>query len=782
MIPIGEFRQFSELQPAYRVLKPWWDVLMDYLSVAMLMIGVFGCTLQVNICENLVLKIMQIKIVCLPKGIQNLHNSISSSESNSLVTNKSAAPGILEMKGLKTNLDFQQYSYVNQMCYEVAIHWYTKYFPYLVLFHTLVFMLCSNFWFKFPGSCSKIEHFISILWKCFDSPWTTSALCNVSDEGSEDKITTKNNEDKTSVNQPTNQNALEMSLFESPTTDKAPVGALDKKEREQAKALFEKVKNFRHHVEGGVLLYSMYTCQTILKVTNFLFVIGYNSALTFEVEFTVLCNADLQGITGYTYFYCNRPMAYLFSKLSFFYLCVVGVYGFTCFFTIYWLFYGHLKEYSFECVRQEAGINDIPDVKNDLAFMFHIVDHYDSLFSKRMAIFLSETSENRLRQLNLNKEWNAEKLREKLETNACNLLELKLHMIPGLPDAVFEITELQSLRLEKMNNIMIPATIAQLNNLHALFLLQSTIKLHTAAFAFLMEHLQTLTVKFDNIQQIPLWIYGLSCLEELHLICSQSPDVAKNITFESFKNLNNLKHLFIKSQLSGIPQNVTDISLQLQRFSIHNEGIKLVIPNSLKKMVNLTVLELIQCNLGHVPNSIFSLRALKELNLEGNNLRSIQELASFQHLHNLTILKLWHNKIAKIPDHINKLTNLEQLNLSHNNIREIPHSLFLCSKLRYLDLSYNDICIIQPYIWMLQSLKYFSIKCNKVEIIPNELFLCRRLETLNLGKNKLHCLSPNIGNLEFLSHLDIKGNCIRALPPELGCCKSLNKNELIIED
>lgn len=45
---MAEFKQFTEQQPAFKVLKPWWDVLAEYLTVAMLMIGVFGCTLQVR--------------------------------------------------------------------------------------------------------------------------------------------------------------------------------------------------------------------------------------------------------------------------------------------------------------------------------------------------------------------------------------------------------------------------------------------------------------------------------------------------------------------------------------------------------------------------------------------------------------------------------------------------------------------------------------------------------------------------------------------------------------
>ncbi|KAI2588388.1 leucine rich repeat containing 8 VRAC subunit E, partial [Homo sapiens] len=172
MIPVAEFKQFTEQQPAFKVLKPWWDVLAEYLTVAMLMIGVFGCTLQVT----------QDKIICLPN--HELQENLSEAPCQQLLPRgiPEQIGALQEVKGLKNNLDLQQYSFINQLCYETALHWYAKYFPYLVVIHTLIFMVCTSFWFKFPGTSSKIEHFISILGKCFDSPWTTRALSEVSGE------------------------------------------------------------------------------------------------------------------------------------------------------------------------------------------------------------------------------------------------------------------------------------------------------------------------------------------------------------------------------------------------------------------------------------------------------------------------------------------------------------------------------------------------------------------------------------------------------------------------
>ncbi|XP_033476900.2 volume-regulated anion channel subunit LRRC8C [Epinephelus lanceolatus] len=778
MIPVMEFRQFSEQQPAFRVLKPWWDVFTDYLSVIMLMIGVFGCTLQV----------MQDKIICLPQRVPVPSENTSEVEVKSLLhlqPNISAIPK--EMTGLKTDLDLQQYSFINQMCYEKALHWYAKYFPYLVLIHTLVFMVCSNFWFKFPGSSSKIEHFISMLGKCFDSPWTTRALSEVSGENPEEKDHKKSATSRSNIIVSPGEGSLEKtqslrSIPEKIVVEKPSASVLDKKEGEQAKALFEKVKKFRLHVEEGDILYLMYVRQTVFKVFKFLLIIAYNSSLVNKVRNRVRCEVEIQDMTGYKDFECNHTMAHLFSKLSYCYLCLVAVYGLTSLYTSYWLFYRSLKEYSFEYVRQETGINDIPDVKNDFAFMLHMIDQYDPLYSKRFAVFLSEVSENKLKQLNLNHEWTPEKLRQRLQTNGNNRLELQLFMLPGLPDTVFELTELQSLKLEIINNVTIPASISQLEDLQELSLYQCSLKLHTTATSFLKENLKVLRVKFDDNRELPNWMYGLRSLEELYLTGSLSPDASKNIVLESLRELKCLKTLSLKSNLTKIPQSIVDVSSHLQRLYLHNDGTKLVMLNNLKKMTNLVELELVRCDLERIPHAIFSLTNLQELDLKENNLRSIEEIISFQHLRKLTCLKLWYNGIMYIPEHIKKLGSLERLYFSHNKIEILPSHLFLCNKLRYLDLSNNDIRFIPPEIGVLQSLQYFSVTCNKIENLPDELFFCKKLKTLKLGKNSLSILSPKISYLALLTYLDLKCNHFEFLPQELGCCRALKRSGLMVEE
>ncbi|KAK5909522.1 volume-regulated anion channel subunit LRRC8A [Gymnodraco acuticeps] len=773
MIPITELRYFVDTQPAYRILKPWWDVFTDYISIVMLMISVFGGTLQVT----------QDKMICLPcKWVVNetCKKNFNATLSESLFT---------EPKGIQYDLDRHQYNYVDAVCYENRLHWFAKYFPYLVLLHTLIFLACSNFWFKFPRTSSKLEHFVSILLKCFDSPWTTRALSETVVEESDPKPMKMNGsmDHKESVISEDVEASVPMlqrtkTRFEQGIVDRTETGVLDKKEGEQAKALFEKVKKFRIHVEEGDIVYRLYIRQTIIKVIKFIFIICYTGYYVHDIKFSVDCSVNIESLTGYSVYRCAHPLATLFKILACFYISLVMVYGLICMYTLCWMLRRSLKKYSFESIREESSYSDIPDVKNDFAFMMHMIDQYDPLYSKRFAVFLSEVSENKLRQLNLNNEWTLDKLRQRITKNSQEKLELHLFMLSGIPDTVFDLMELEVLKLELIPDVTIPPIIAQLINLREMWLYHTPAKIEAPALAFLRENLKSLHIKFTDIKEIPLWIYSLKNLSELHLTGNLSAENNRYIVIDGLRELKRLKVLRLKSNLTKLPQVVTDVGMHLQKLSVNNEGTKLMVLNSLKKMVNLTELELIRCDLERIPHSIFSLHNLQEIDLKDNNLKTIEEIISFQHLHRLVCLKLWYNQIAYIPIQIGTLTNLEKLYLNRNKIEKMPSQLFYCRKLRFLDLSHNNLTYIPADIGFLQNLQYLAVTANRIESLPNELFQCKKLRTLNLGNNCLQSLPSRFGELTGLTQLELRGNRLECLPVELAECRQLKRTGLVVEE
>lgn len=699
---------------------------------------------------------------------------------------------LIEVVGRKNNLDIHQYVFVNHYCYERFVHWYAKFFPYLVVIHTMIFMVASSFWFKFPGTSSKIDLFVTILAKCFDSPWTTRALSEVSEERGEEKLVNwrRNTMSKDPADQRT-ENEETVGLLRSSSVKSNPekknpepqssLSVLDKKEGEQAKALFEKVKKFRTHVEEADLLYLMYVLQTSLKVFKFLLITIYSAVLVPNIEIVVRCYVPPE-LTGFDIYCCNHNKANLFSKLAYCYICFVGVYGLLCIYTLYWLFHRPLKEYSFEHVRLETGINDIPDVNNDFAFLLHLVDQYDALYSKRFAVFLSEVSEGHLHQLNLNYEWTDKKLRTRLARNASNRLELHLLMLPGLPDTVFDLTEVESLKLEQLKNVTIPAGVAKLDSLRELSLIYCPAKLQLPALNHFKENLKVLRLAFESLEEVPVWMYTLQGLEELHLHGPLTNEVSRSATLESLRDLRALRVLTLRSSLTKIPPSVADVALQLQRLCIYNEDVKLQAFSSLKKLTGVTSLELVGCELERIPSAVFSLSNLQELDLRDNKLTTVEEILSLQHCRRLVTLRLWHNKITYIPEHISKLHSLETLDVSWNKLHKLPSRLFYCTKLRHLDVSHNQLTSLPPEVGILQGLQFFSAAFNSLETLPEELFSCKRLKTLALGNNCLSSLSPRVANLAQLVRLEIKGNRLESLPPEIGDCPMLAVSGLIVDN
>lgn len=822
MFTLTEVASLNDIQPTYRILKPWWDVLMDYLGLVMLMLAIFAMTMQIT----------KDQVACLPcpeetGGVSETEANLYSTQKGSSATptgapvtptihsgttvqSNKAITGILtthrpgtaeqktnpqpEPRGVKTNLDFQQYVFINQMCYHDALPWSSKYFPYLTLIHTIILMVSSNFWFKYPKTSSKIEHFVSILGRCFESPWTTKALSETACEDSEEnkqrltgsssgpkQVSLEGKDESPDTNPSTPMLGIKVSADKPIAEVPSSMTILDKKDGEQAKALFEKVRKFRAHVEDSDFIYRLYVAQTSVKTVKFILILSYTSTLV-KIEFKHYCEPDIEQLTGYKKFYCTHNLAFMLNKLLFTYMVLIVIYGMTCLYSLFWVFRRPLKEYSFEKVREESSFSDIPDVKNDFAFLLHMVDQYDQLHSKRFGIFLSEVSENKLREISLNHEWTFEKLKQHVTRNVHDQQELHLFMLSGLPNAVFDLTDLEVLKLELIPEVRFSAKVSQMTSMQELHLCHCPAKVEQTGFAFLRDNLRRLHVKFTDIAEIPPWVYLLRSLRELYLMGNLNSENNKMIGLESMRDLRHLKTLCLKSNLTKMPTNITELSPHLLRLVVHNDGTKLLVLNSLKKMTSLIELELNNCELERIPHAIFSLTNLQELDLKSNNIRTIEEIISFQHLRRLTCLKLWHNKIITIPASIGHVKSLESLHLSHNKLESLPSALFTLPKLRYLDVAHNSITVLPPDVGLLNNLQHLAINSNKLEALPKPLFRCTKLKVLCLGHNALTSLPETVGQLVQLTQLELRGNCLDRLPVQLGSCRLLLKNGLNVED
>ncbi|XP_030646932.1 volume-regulated anion channel subunit LRRC8B-like [Chanos chanos] len=758
MLSEGELKKFAGGQSLYRVLQPWWDVFCHYLSIMMFMIATLGCTLQVTLR----------RIVCIP--CHNLCERNWGPKGPLMNNSITKADFSLISSGLY-KLDLQQYAYVDAVCHEQHLHWFARFFPYVVMLQTLALVVVSNFWFNYPSTSSRLGHFVSILHKCCDSPWTTRALSETVAEQGGAHPSQSATDPEAKLSATSNEKRFGMELL----------SVLGKKEGEQAKAIFEKVKKLKVHVEDKDIIYHTYMKQIIVKMAILSLILTYVPYAATCISFEIDCMVDLRALIPYQSFHCVHPLATIFWFLSLVYTALVVVYGCACFYSFLWMIRNSLRQYSFDALREESSYSDIPDVKNDFAFILHLLDQYNPLFSKRFSVFLSEVSEKKLRQLNLNNVWPLEKLLQKVVQNAQGQVELHLMLLSGIPDAVFELRDLEVLKLQLILEPRLPQKVTQLGSLKELWIDHSPATVDSMALEFLSENLRILRLKFTGGGKAPRWVFRLKNLTELYLY-GDLLSVGNSDFVNDLPKLKNLKVLLLKCSIFSLPKVITNSMSSLQKFYVDNEGAQLNATQSLKMMSQLTCLKLLNCDLHRIPSSIFSLTNLQEIDLRGNNLRTIEEIISFQHLQRLFTLKLKNNNINYIPIHIGVLETLEQLHLSHNYISCIPAQLFLCSRLCYLDLSHNKLCVIPEGIQDLKRLQILTLSQNKIDRLPNGLFQCKTLQSLYLDHNSLSTLPPLVSRLTNLIVLDLRGNQLESLPAELEHCQHLRPGGLHVEE
>ncbi len=100
-------------------------------------------------------------------------------------------------------------------------------------------------------------------------------------------------------------------------------------------------------------------------------------------------------------------------------------------------------------------------------------------------------------------------------------------------------------------------------------------------------------------------------------------------------------------------------------------------------------LDLSSQNLDRIPEYIFGLKNLEELDVSDNKLTGAIQ-AEIRNLQNLKILNASFNQMTGVPAEIGQLSNLEILNLSNNQLTGLPYELGNLQKLKIFNISEND--------------------------------------------------------------------------------------------
>jgi internalin A len=188
---------------------------------------------------------------------------------------------------------------------------------------------------------------------------------------------------------------------------------------------------------------------------------------------------------------------------------------------------------------------------------------------------------------------------------------------------------------------------------------------------------------------------------------------------------------------------------------------------------NSSTLVLCELNLTAIPESLRQLPSLQLVELKNNQIDTIP--ASLGSLVNLEILDLNHNQITTIPSSLGRLAKLQLLYFSHNQITTIPESLGQLTRLQKLDLGHNRITAVSESLGQLANLQELDFSHNQITAVPESLGQLANLQELDFSHNQITAVPESLGQLAKLQKLDFSHNQITAVPESLGQLANLQK-------
>ncbi|CAH1239456.1 MFHAS1 [Branchiostoma lanceolatum] len=309
------------------------------------------------------------------------------------------------------------------------------------------------------------------------------------------------------------------------------------------------------------------------------------------------------------------------------------------------------------------------------------------------------------------------------------------HLTP-LPNELFDLNELEALRLDRNKDIQLSEKLIKLTNLKVLSLFEC------------------------NLDTVPAVVMKLPQLKTLMLGNN------RNIILpDEMSSLVNLSYLDLRScELTSVPAVVMKLS-QLKGLRLScNKNIKL--PDEMSSLVDITYLDLGSCDLDTLQPVVLKLLNLQTLDLSYNPLISIPE--ELDRLENIKGLQLRYCDLTTVPPAVLKLPQLEELDLGGNRRIHLPDELAGLTNIRVLKLNSTGMRTVPPVVWRLTQLEWLGLSYNLLQTLPAEVGQLTNVKHLDLFQCQLHTLPPEVGRLTQLERLGLRGNPLQTLPAEIG--------------
>ncbi|XP_041375024.1 malignant fibrous histiocytoma-amplified sequence 1 homolog [Gigantopelta aegis] len=366
------------------------------------------------------------------------------------------------------------------------------------------------------------------------------------------------------------------------------------------------------------------------------------------------------------------------------------------------------------------------------------------------------------------------------------------HQILSIPEGTYKGSipqilytfELDELRLPFLKLVSFPDVGTELGTLTKMKLFEAAGNyLHRLPLSFAKcTQLAYLNLEFNHFTAIPASIFELVNLEVLLLGDNEIEELPSEIG-----NLVNLRVLHLGGNcLTDIPDELAQCK-KIHRLNLCGKlypqaGLQTV-PKGVCGQGELIDLDLSWQSIQKIPDGFGSLRKLESLNLKGNHLVCVSVFSQYcKKLETMNLTGALRH-FSMVPEAIFMLEGLKNLNLTGNLFTEIPSEVCGLKKLKKLSIRRNKLLILPEELFSLEHLVYLELDENCLETIPDGISKLKNLTYLNLAQNQMSSIHEDICNCRSLQNLQLSFNKLDSIPEkicQLGNLRylSLDNNKL----